>query len=240
MIRGKLIHLKKVKKSRLFLVLLVAASLNAFQVRAQDTDFGTWLGVNVSKNLTKKIGLELEEELRIFGNYKKIDRLASEIAGVYTMNKNLKGGVGYGWIYDHNVNKSYWENRHRYYAYVTGKAELGRFTFALREKFQSTYYDMSFHDKKSDYSPHNYLRSRFEIDYDIRGSKLEPYISSEMHYQLNNPDGNVIDNWRHSVGLEFPLFKKIDLDTYLRLNQDVNVKNPVNLWLAGVNLSWKL
>jgi hypothetical protein len=232
--------MNKVKKTYLFFALMMMISFNAFHVRAQDNDFGTWLGANISKDLTKKISLEFEEEVRIFNNFKEIDRFATGINGVYSLNKFLKSGLGYDWIYNHNVKKSFWENRHRYYAYVTGKVELGRFTLSLRERFQSTFYDLFIHDKESDYSPHNYLRSRFEIDYDIKGSKLEPYISSEIHYQLNNPGGNEIDNWRYTAGLGFPLSKKINLDTYLRLNQDVNVKNPVNLWLLGINLSWKL
>ena len=55
-----------------------------------------------------------------------------------------------------------------------------------------------------------------------------------------NPDGDNIDNMRYTLGLEFPLAKKLDLDTYFRMSQEMNVKNPVNLYLMGVNQKWNL
>lgn len=205
---------------------------------AQNSDMGTWLGVNLSKDLTKSIGIELEEEVRIFRNFGEIDRFASEIAVFHKLNRNLKGGVGYGWIYDHDVKDSFWENRHRFYAYIRGKVKTGRFTVSLREKFQSTFYDKTV--KGFDYSPQRYLRSRLGVDYDMPNNKAVPYIAAEMHYQLNNPDGNVIDDWRYSAGVEFPLSKNISMDTFVRLKQEVNVKKPDTLWLIGVTLNWGL
>ena len=91
-----------------------------------------------------------------------------------------------------------------------------------------------------DYSPVYYLRSRLQADWDLKGNKATPYISAEMHYQLNNPEGNKIDDMRYSLGVDFPLTKKLNLDTYLKLQQELNVKNPVNLYLIGINLKWKL
>ncbi len=225
-------------KRLLFIVSVFLFCLFPFHSQAQENDHGTWLSVDISKEITKKLDLEFEEEVRIFKDFSEINRFGTSLGGSYSVNKQLKGGVGYTWLYRHDINDNFWENRHRYYAYATGKAELGRFTFALREKFQSTYYDTSL--KGNDYSPVNYLRSRLEVDWDVRGFKPEPYASAEMHYQLNNPDGNEIDDWRYTLGINFPLSKKMDLDAYLRLDQEVNVKKPVNLYLIGINLKFNL
>ncbi len=222
----------------LFRLIMLFSVLWSTHCRAQDNDMGTWLGVNLSKDLTKSVGIELEEEVRIFKDFSEIDRFASEIAAFYKLNRNLKGGVGYGWIYDHDVKDSFWENRHRFYAYIRGKIKTGRFTVSLREKYQSTYYDKSV--KGYDYSPRRYLRSRLGVEYDIPNNKAAPYVAAEMHYQLNNPDGNKIDDWRYSIGLEFPLSKNTSLDTFVRLKQEANVKKPDRLWLIGVTLNWDL
>ncbi len=229
----------KYGKSRLIICLGVLMNLFCYQdIRGQDNDMGTWLGVNISGDITKKFGVELEEEVRIFKNFGEIDRFSSEIDAFYVVNKYLKGGIGYGWIYDHDVNDSFWENRHRLFAYVRGKAEVGRFTATLREKFQSTTYDKDL--KGFDYSPKYYLRSRLGLEYDIKGCKAAPYLALEMHLQLNNPDGNEIDNWRYSLGAEFPIAKNLSLDTFFRLSHDVNVRKPDNLWLIGVSLNWDM
>jgi hypothetical protein len=232
------ITLKMKRITFLLSILLVIAGLTSKNTNAQENDFGTWLGFNISKELSKKFDLEFEEEVRIFQHFSEINRFATTIGGSYSINKYLKAGAGYTWIYRHDVNDSFWENRHRYYLQLTGKVELGRVAFSIREKFQSTYIDKDV--KGFDYSPENYLRSRLQIAWDVKNSSLEPYASAEMINQLNNPDGNEIDNMRYTLGLEFPLFKKLDLDTYLRLSQEMNVKNPVNLYLIGINLNLNL
>ncbi len=220
----------------MFLGLLVIFS--GISGTAQEKDYGTWLAVDVTKELTKRLDLEFEEEVRVFREFSEISRFATTGGISYTVAKFLRAGAGYTWIYRHDVKDSFWENRHRYYLQLTGRQKVGRLAFSLREKFQSTYIDEDI--KGFDYSPENYLRSRFQLVWDVKNSSMEPYGSVEMHYQLNNPDGNEVDNWRYTAGIEFPLSKKLILDTYLRLDHEVNVKNPVDLYLVGVNLKWEL
>jgi hypothetical protein len=227
------------KKTTLLLcVLIVFGGLVSKKVHAQENDYGTWLSLDVSKELTKKFDLEFEEEVRIFKQFGEISRFATSIGGSYSFFKFLKGAAGYTWIYHHDVNDSFWDNRHRYYVQLTGKVEVNRLALSLRERFQSTYIDKDI--QGFDYSPENYLRSRLQLVWDAKNSKLEPYASGEIIYQLNNPEGNEIDNIRYTIGTVFPLAKKLDLDTYLRLSQEMNVKNPVNLYLIGVNLKLNL
>lgn len=206
--------------------------------KAQEKDFGTWLTVNITKDLTKRLELEFEEEVRIVRDFGKISRFGTSAGLSYQLANFLKAAAGYEWLYRHDINDDLWDNRHRVYFQLVAKAKLGRIDVSLKEKFQSTYINEDI--KGFDYSPENYLRSRLQVAWDIKGSKMEPYASVEMHNQLNNPDGNSIDDWRYTAGVEFPLAKKLDLDTYLRLDHEQNVKNPVDLYLIGINLKWKL
>jgi hypothetical protein len=178
------------------------------------------------KSFPKSLTWNLKKKSEFFSSSVKSTGLPPALAVLIT------------WIYRHDVNDSFWENRHRYYLQLTGKVDIGRLSISLREKFQSTYIDKDV--KGFDYSPENYLRSKLQIAWDIQNSKLEPYASAEMISQLNNPDGNEIDNMRYTLGVEFPLAKKLVMDTYLRLSQEMNVKNPVNLYLIGINLNLNL
>jgi hypothetical protein len=227
------------KKTTLLLCVLIGLTgLASKKSNAQENDYGTWLSLDVSKELSKKFDLEFEEEVRIFKQFSEISRFATSLGGSYSFNKFLKGAAGYTWIYHHDVNDSFWDNRHRYYIHLTGKFEIKRWAFSLRERFQSTYIDKDI--KGFDYSPENYLLSRIQVAWDVKNSKLEPYTSAEVFYQLSNPDGNKVDNIRYTLGTEFPLSKKLDMDTFLRLSQEMNVKHPVNLYLIGLNLKLKL
>jgi len=217
----------KKSKGILSAICFLWISLTAF---AQENDFGSWFSVELSGKLTKNLSAEFEEEIRLFQNMGKIDRLLTSPGINYKISKFLKTGVGYAWIYGNDLNDEVWRNRHRFYGYVQGKAELGRFTFSLRERFQTTFYK----EKKQQYR--NYLRSKLEVDYDIRGFKGEPYLAAEMHNRLNNPDGNRIENLRYTLGMQYPFSKKLAIDGFLRLNQDINVKNPVNMFIVGACL----
>lgn len=84
--------------------------------------------------MTKKININLEEETRIFKNFGEIDRFGTGINGDYSPIKYLKSGLGHTWIYDHSIKNNFWENRHRFYAFIIGKGEIGRFAFSLRER----------------------------------------------------------------------------------------------------------
>ena len=212
--------------------ILFAAS--TFLAVAQDTDFGSWIGVEFEKSISKKLSVEFEEEVRVFQDFSEIDRFATSLGGAWTFNKFLRAGAGYTWIYKHRVNRELWEHRHRYQIYLRGRYQINRFALTLRERFQSTYRDESVEGFK--YNPRNYLRSRLQVAYDIRGAKIAPYTSAEMYYQLNNPRGNEVDNMRYTLGADWPLTKTLGMDTYLRLDQEMNVKNPVSYIILGIAL----
>ena len=205
---------------------------------AQESDFGTWISVELEKKLTDKLRLEFEEEIRIFQNLSEIDRFGTSLGASWTFNKFFRMGTAYSWLYKNRVNLDEWEHRHRLILYARGRIKADRFTLTLRERFQSTYRDESIEGFK--YNPRNYLRSRFEASYDIKGSKVAPYTSVEMYYQLNNPKGNEIDNMRYTLGAEWPLSGTLTIDNFVRLDKEMNAKNPLSLWIAGVafKLGW--
>jgi long-subunit fatty acid transport protein len=60
-----------------------------------------------------------------------------------------------------------------------------------------------------------------------------------MQYQLNNPDGNVIDRWKYTAGAEYKISKKFGIDVYYRLAKAVNVKNPANISILGTSLKFQ-
>jgi hypothetical protein len=168
---------------------VVLISLISLQLYAQDRDFGTWLGFEMERQITKQLRFEFEEEVRIFQNFGEIDRFATSLGGSWTFNQYLRAGAGYTWLYKHRVNQDLWEHRHRYQIYVRGRVKVDRFTLTLRERFQSTYRDESIEGFR--YNPRNYLRSRLQAAYNIKGSnwllmrRLNSIISSIIQMATN-------------------------------------------------------
>lgn len=206
----------------------------ALLCNAQDNNYSYWGGLELEKEITKKISLEFEEEFRYYIDQKEVERFMTSFGGSYALKKWLKGGIGYTWIYDHNYKNEYYSNRHRLNAYISAKKKLGDFSFSLREKFQVDYHDESKDDVE--YNPHNYLRTKIEIAYNINDFKLEPFISAQFRYQVNNPDGNNIDNTRYALGAEYPFNKKIKLQAYYMYDKEHKVNKPDSNRVFGTNL----
>ncbi len=220
------------------LFLIVFFAVSALTVVAQENDFGNWIEIGLEKQITEKLSLEFEEEIRIFKNFGEFDRFATGIGGAYIFNKYLRAGGGYSWLYKHRVVKEQWEHRHRFHFYLRGRYKINRFTFTLRERIQTTFVDESI--PGFGYNPWTYLRSRLQVAYNIKGSVLAPFTSAEMYYQLNNPKGNQIDNMRYTLGTNWGISKNFDLDSFLRLDKEMNVKNPVSYWILGFSFNFSI
>lgn len=207
-------------------------------LKGQKTDRAAWFSLEISGNVTNNLELELEEEIRIFRDVTEIDRISTSLGAAYAITDFLKAGTGYSWILDHKVKKDLYENRHRYYFYLRGRARIGKFKIDIREKFQSTYYDPAFDDER--YSPANELKSRLQISRNFKDAGLEPYANVEMYYQLNDPEGNRIDQWRYTAGMEVDLTKSLILDPFIRIEKDVNISDTETFYIAGVTLKWEI
>jgi hypothetical protein len=217
-------------------VILMFVFING-NVKGQERDFGGWFSFDVSKDLTSRFSMELEQEARIFKNFGEWDRHSTSLSGDFAFTGWLKGGAGYMLLFNHKVNSGTWDTRHRYLIYLQGRQKAGRFTFFLRERFQSTFVkEETTDDLGFEFVNRDYLRSRLKVDYDIKNNKLEPYASAEVYYSLHKSGNNEINDVRYTLGAEFPVGGKFDLDAYLRLDQELNVKNPVNLFVVGVAL----
>jgi hypothetical protein len=217
------------------LILFFIGTIN--NLWGQSNDFGIRFGAELSKKLTKKIELQFEEEIRFNQNVQAFDRSLMTLGGSYSLNKTFKAGLFYTWIYANNQDDGYYESRHRFGGWIQAARKVNRFKITLREKFQNTYRDEDLGNYK--YNPKMYLRSKLEVSYNIKKLPLNPYLSAEMHYQLNNPYGNDIDKWRYTAGIEYDINKKFAVDMFFRLDKEINVKTPVNTSVIGTMLKYR-
>lgn len=219
-------------------LLVVALMLAPITMMAQTSDFGLRFGAELSKKITKKLEIQVEEEVRFNNQASAFNKSMATLGGSYELNKTFKAGLCYTWIYLNNQNDGYYESRNRFGAWVQASKKVNRLKISLREKFQNTYRSEALGNYL--YNPKMYLRSKLEIDYNIKKFPLDPYLSIEMQNQLNNPFGNVTDKWRFTAGTVYKISGKMDIDFYLRYEKEQNVKNPVNTTALGVLLKYSL
>lgn len=194
-----------------------------FPLVAQNSDNGMWTSLDIKKKFKYGLALSLSEEYKMRENFSNTDKFETTLDLSWKALSFLKAGVSYCRIdYNHPANNNnlteYWELRHRYIAYVAASYDLGRFNLSLREKFQQTNRVGVVADMNKS-NPTNVLRSKFEVDYNIKKSPFTPYASTELFYAFNEPDGvqvpaatAMVTEIRNTIGLEYALNKRLAID----------------------------
>ena len=216
-------------------VLYILGLASWISISAQD-DFGSILSADVTKKIAKGLNINFEEEFRTRSNFSEIERFSHALEVSYKPFNFLKAGGAYNLI-NYNHDKRGWEIRHRYYFYTTGSLDAGRFSFSLRERFQSTK-RQGVAQTATRANPKLYLRSRLKVDYNIRKSKFTPYASFELFNTLNDPQKNGASQWRVVAGTDYKLNKKSELALYYRYTNYTD-EEEIDTHRFGIGYSFK-
>lgn len=154
-----------------------------------------------------------------------------------------------GELNGYNVTNALWIPKHRVSFDITGEVPVNRFTISLRERVQYTYNDSkettkrkmrfygttdSLYQKGSSYADtakvkHKLvLRSRLQVEYNIRHCPFTPYVSVELYNDMK--DGLSLQKTRWSVGGEYKFNKHNSLDIgyyYCNSNDDDEPKGHI-------------
>jgi hypothetical protein len=224
-------------------VLLCLAFAFPVALWSQTTDFGIWSNIGLEKKLGKW-DFSGEAELRTQDNANQVDKWSFQLESSYSIFKQLKVGAAYQFIYFHDTRYWDFQPRHRNNVFLQAKQKLGNFTFTLRERVQVTYKDESDRIKKSGkintykINPEWAWRNRIKVSYDIPQFPVTPSFLFESFYQLNNPDGNVFDKLRYTLSFNYHLSKHHDIEVYGLIDKDINVDDPVKMYLLGVGYAY--
>lgn len=216
------------KKKILFFLILIS-----FTATAQVNDAGLWTSLNIEKKFSKRFALTLSQEFRLNENISELGTTFTELS-VDVKIKGVKGlslSPGYRFIQRRNIDDSY-SVRHRALFDLNYRYKTGAFSITLRERFQSQVADVI--TGEDGFLPVNYLRNKISLKYAPDKKKYAPWISAEVFYQLNNNEGNEIDNLRYAAGLDYDLTKKHAISAFYMINKEVNVNDAWIEYIIGV------
>lgn len=222
---------------RLLLIVLLLVSAEAFSQSARTTDFGGIVSAEGEIGLGGPWGLSVEEELRFDHNFTQFDRWLNSVGMDYTcLHNRMNIGLTGDYIRRHN-DKGYFENRGRIGLQVTYTEEFRRFKFQVRSKLLGTFFDERTGEHRV--NPRLYWRNRFKVSYQRPNSRFKYSLSAELFWLTNDPKGSFVDNIRTVFAVDYRLARQYSLSAFVRMDNDLQVKEPVDRFFIGLTFKAK-
>ena len=230
-------HSRKRNMKRLLLIVFLLVSVGVFAQSERTTDVGGILSAEFSKDLGGHFGLSVEEELRFDNGCTQFDRWLNSVGVDYSFWRNrMKVGLTGDYIRRHN-DEGYFENRWRLGAQLTYSETFRHFKFAYRTKLLSTFYDERTGEHRV--NPKLYWRNRLQVSYQQPNSRFKYALSAELFWLLNDPKHSVVDNLRTVASVEYRLTRRHYLSVFARMDNELQVKEPVDHFWFGLNFEMK-
>ena len=225
-------------KGRIWIVaLLLAWALPSFAQSERSTDFGAILSAQYDADLGNKWAIEVEEELRFDHNCTQLDRWLNSVTLEYPfLHNRMHVGVTGGAIRRYN-DRGYYENRTRVGLDVNYAETYRRYKFSYRSRLMATFRDESVGDYRV--NPQLYWRNRLQASYQRPNSRFKYALSMELHWLLNDPKLSVADNLRTVFTVDYRLSRRQHLGVFVRMDNDIQVKKPVDRFYLGLTYHYK-
>ncbi len=202
-----------------------------FAQSERTADMGVILSAKYDAPLAGDLAIGVEEELRFDNNCTQLDRWLNEVTLEYPfLHRRMHVGLTGGAIRRHN-DKGYYENRARVGVDVNYAETYRRFKFSFRSRVMATFRD----ERVGDYrvNPKLYWRNRFQVTWQMPNSRFKYSFSTELHWLLNDPRARVIDNIRTVLSVDYRLSRRQHLELSARMDNDIQVKQPVDRFYLG-------
>ena len=221
----------------LFILTFLSLSVVTLAQSERKTDVGGILSAEFSMDLPANFGLSVEEELRFDHNCTQLDRWLNSVGVDYTFWHNrMKFGLTGDYIRRAN-DKGYYENRYRLGTQLTYTETYHHFKFSLRTKLLSTFFDERTGEHRV--NPKLYWRNRLQATYQMPNSRFKYALSVELFWLTNNPKGSFVDNLRTVASVEYRLTRRHYLTAFARMDNDLQVKEPVDRFYFGLVFKMK-
>lgn len=224
-----------IMRMRRFILLGIFGFLSGFVV-AQSHGVGAIVAADYQKKLGAGFNFTAEMEFRFDQNFTNFNHFKLGTTFDYSFWKDhFKVGVFANYMLHHD--EAYIENRGRIGGFITFSQKIRNFTLAYRVRFQSTFYDGKF--VEHDFNPKTYMRNRLYLEYAFPKVPLKLYASTEFFLRLYEKNACFVDEFRTILGMNYRFNESNSIDVFLRMDNDIQVSNPENVYYIGVIYKFK-
>ena len=200
-------------------IILLIFSFVAVSANAQTTDNQLWTAFQVETDITKRLTVGLDVEVRFDQNISRLRSAFGQAEVSWKFNKYLSASIDYRYGGKENDKLSEFSKGHRISLFVTGKYKFYDFTISNR----AGYYNQYLVDApEGSVNPEKYFRNKTQLRYNIT-KKISPFVYFEFFYRFSGKTQEVDEN-RYAGGVEYDFNKKNSVKVLYMYLTEVNVK----------------
>lgn len=185
-----------------------------------------WTGGGIQVRASQWLSLELEQQIRFDMAYPRYKSAFVEPGLGIRLNKHFKVKMTYRNT-DRGRND---KNRVATDLYYSLEPKKSNFDWKFRVRWQRSAEEL-------ENSTEQLLRAKVAMRYNL-SKKAYPYFGGETFYRMDDKDE--IRRFRLTFGVFNRITPRIDLETFFRVEREVNVKNPERTYIVGMSFSYGL
>lgn len=218
----------------LFLLLFVSTS-----AIGQVWDFSTWHRLKVGGELTKKLSLSLEQQLRLDENSTQVNETFTELGLGYDLPKGFDVSAAYRLSWSPE-NDGVYTAQHRYNVDVGFSENIWKLKLKTRARFQHRPSVSLLNDRLKPEDSPIYVRVKIGLEYRklkdwTPGFEFETFVRTDMPSEVG------LRKFRYRVFLDYDLPKRQELSLFYMLQTDKEGPIPEFTSVVGLSFSydWK-
>ncbi len=210
--------------------------LLAPELQGQQRDFQSWWELELRKDLRGGFDIAGELEQRFRNNSLQYDRTLVTITGGYGVNRYLDLNMGVRGVAVMS-RELQMQSKFRVHADATGSVMLGGIDLSLRTRFQYGFDDVL----EVGYFRLNTLvnRNRLKAAFHLFGTRFDLFAYAETWHLLNDVPSRLTYKLRLSGGVEYALNFVSGLTLRYILEDEFNVRNPLQSHILIVGYGYR-
>ncbi|MBN4049717.1 DUF2490 domain-containing protein [Bacteroidales bacterium AH-315-N07] len=228
--------MNKILKAKFFTLFFIILIYNITAL-SQVQDAGSWTGLNAEIKISNNLRASVEQQVRLIDNISSFDKTFTDLGFTIRFSRNLRLSANYRYIFE-NIGLN---NQRVYFSLLFRKRILDRTRLSYRIRYQNQF------DKLL--NENRYLRNKLRLNYNIRKSKLDPYLAVELYYHFNNyivyKNEEVLvyhefNKYRIQFGWNINLRNNRSMDIFYIYQKEFNVNNPEIDNIFGIIYNFRL
>lgn len=199
-------------------------------------DLKSRTALGFEKEIVKNINVFGEVELCLEQNLEEIGKIYGELGADYAPLKFLSFKAKYRFSKNRKNYSDEFKFTHTFAIATEADYKINRLKFYYRLQYQNI--DDEIYLFTGTGKKRNLIRNRIKVKYNIKGIKIDPFISSEL-YAPWETNGLSVSKLKTFAGIEYDVKKIGELKLYYRNDKELTQYIPYSYHTLGVSFTFK-